>query len=281
MVTFALTVALSWALGILMHWWPRLPLRWRRWASVAASAAGVVFLVAGTAAEGFRETETTSMVVLGPAYVTATASASASLHYYVLTAVCLLLGFAGLVSGGPLSRWLLRHWILSAAAVAWLITLIRFLLERTASPPFLTQVVGVTWMAPVAGAWFATCLRDDRRALRSALRPLVTYAFLVRGLVVLVAVVATRSHLGTHYDVSPLVQVTLGFAGGVQTFESGSWLQILWLSVVPQLVIWPIFTVVAGFAGGAAVWPWLPQRTPPRRPASVPLDAVVSSRDRG
>jgi len=276
--TFSLTVALSWALGILVHWWPQLPAVWRRWLSVAASAAGIAFLVAGTAAEGLRETETTSMVVLGPAYVTATASASASLHYYVLTTVCLLLGFAGLVFGEPLSRWLSQHWILSAVAVAWLITVIRFLLERTASPPLLTQVVGVTWMAPVAGAWFANRLHDEGRALPSALRPLVAYAFLVRGFVVLVGVVATRLQLGTHYDVSSLVQVTLGLAGGVVTFQSGSWPQIFWLTVVPQLLVWPTFTVVAGLAGGAVVWPWLGRRAPLRRPAAP--DRVVSSRER-
>lgn len=281
MVTFALTVALSWALGVLMHWWPRLPARWRRVASVAASAAGIVFLVAGTAAEGLREAETTSTVVLGQAQLTATASASASLHYYVLTAVCLLLGFAGLVLGERLARWLSRHWVLSAAAVAWLITVIRFLLERTASPHLLTQVVGVTWMAPVAGAWFATRRRDEGRNLASVLPPLAAYAYLVRGFVALVAVSATRMHLGTHYDVSPLVRVSLGFAGGVQTFEAGSWSQILWLSLVPQLVIWPLYTVAAGLAGAALIWRLLPRATPRPGPASLAPDALVSSRDRG
>jgi hypothetical protein len=279
--TFALTVALSWALGIVMHWWPHFPPRLRRLASLAASAAGIVFLVAATAAEGLREAETTSMVVLGPAYVTATASASASLHYYVLTAVCLLLGFAGLALGEPLSRWLSRHWILSAAAVAWLITIIRFLLERTASPSLLTQVVGVTWMAPVAGAWFATCLRDEDRPLSSVLGPLVAYAYLVRGFVFLVAVVATRWQLGTHYDVSPLVQVTLGFTGGVHTFESGSGLQLFWLSAVPQLLVWPLFTVASGLAGAALVWSRIPQPKPRRRPAPGAPDTLSSSRDAG
>ena len=269
MATFALTIALSWALGTLMHWWPRLPARWRRRISLATSAAGLAFLVAGTAAEGLRETETTSMVVLGPAYVTATASASASLHYYVLTAVCLLLGFAGLVFGEPLSRRLSRHWILSAAAVAWLVTIIRFLLERTASPSVLTQAIGVTWMAPVAGAFFAVCRREEGGDLRSLLRPLVAYAFLVRGFVTLVAVVATRLQLGTHYDVSPLVQVTVGLTGSVYRFESGSASQIFWLILVPQLVVWPIFTVAAGLVGAALIWPRLPQRTARRRPASA------------
>ena len=68
-------------------------------------------------------------------------------------------------------------------------------------------------MAPVAGAFFATCLREEGRELRAVVRPLVKYAYLVRGFVVLVAVVATRLQLGTHYDVSPLVEVTLGLSG--------------------------------------------------------------------
>jgi hypothetical protein len=279
-VTFALTVALSWALGVLMHWWPRLPARWRRAASVAASTAGIAFLVAGTAAEGLREAETTSRVVVGQAQLTATASASASLHYYVLTAVCLLLGFAGLVLGERLAGWLSRHWLLSAAAVAWLITVIRFLLERTASPPLLTQVVGVTWMAPVAGAWFATRLRGEGRSLASVLGPLVAYAYLVRGFVALVAVATTRMHLGTHYDVSPLVRVSLGFAG-VQTFEAGSWSQVFWLSLLPQLFIWPLYTVAAGLAGAALAWRLLPRSTPRPGPAALAPDALASSRDRG
>ena len=71
--------------------------------SVASSAAGLAFLVAGTVAEGSRETATTSIVVLGPTYLTATASASASLHFYVLTAVCLFLGFVGLLLAVPLA----------------------------------------------------------------------------------------------------------------------------------------------------------------------------------
>jgi hypothetical protein len=164
--------------------------------------------------------------------------------------------------------------------VAWLVTIIRFLLERTAGPQLLTQVVGVTWMAPVAGAFFASCLRGEGRELRSVVRPLLAYAYLVRGFVVLVAVIATRLHLGTHYDVSPLVQVTLGLTGSVHHFESGSWSQLFWLSFVPQLVVWPIFTLAAGLAGAAVVWRWLPQGTPRRSPAPPAPDALASSRDR-
>jgi hypothetical protein len=273
-VNLALTIALSWALGGLMHFWPLLPGRWRRALSIATSAAGLAFLLAGTAAEGQRETETTSLVVLGPAYLTGSASASASLHYYVLTAVCLLLGFAGLAFGTPLARWLRRHWVLSAVAVAWLVTVIRFLLEKSAAPALLTQAVGVTWMAPVAGAFFAVSLRAEGRHLRDLVRPLVGYAYLVRGFVALVAVLATRFGLGTHYDYSPLVRVTL--TGTEYVFAGGSWWQILWLSLLPQLVVWPAYTLAAGLVGGTLTWRWSPLKGRPRG-AAISADTLASS----
>jgi len=246
-----------------MHWWPRLPPRWRRSASITFSAAGLVFLVAGTAAEGVRETATTATLVLGASYNTAT-TAAASLHYYVLTAVCLLLGFTGLALGDRLAAVLREHYVLSAVSVAWLVTVMRFLLERSAAPMIVAESVGVTWMAPVAGAWFAYCLRDDGRTPGELLRPLVAYAFLVRGFVALVSVVATRLHLETHYDVSPFERVVLPMTGATLSFDGGSWTQILWLSLLPQLVVWPIFTVAAGLAGGLLLWRWIPPRTPRR-----------------
>jgi hypothetical protein len=273
--TLVVIIALSWALGALMHWWPRLPTRWRRLASISSSAAGLGFLVAGTASEGLRETATTSMVVLGPAYLTGTASAAASLHYYVLTAVCLLLGFAGLTLGESLALWLREHWLISAVAVAWLVTVIRFLLERSAAPPALAAVVGVTWMAPIAGAWFATSLRDSDRRPRTLLAPLVAYAYLVRGFVALVAVLATRFQLGTHYDVSPLVEVSVALSHSIYTFAPGSAAQIFWLTLVPQLVVWPLFTVATGLAAGLLAWRWVPQSTR-RRPAPLPVDVLAS-----
>ena len=139
-----------------MHWWPRLSALWRRRVSIATSAAGIAFLVAALQAEGLRESALTSTVVVGPAVLTATASASASLYYYVLTAFCLLLGFAGLALGETLSRWLAPRPLLSSVAVAWLVTVVRFLLEKSAAPEPLVQAMGVTWLAPVAGAYLAT-----------------------------------------------------------------------------------------------------------------------------
>lgn len=246
----ALTAAVSWTLAVLMHWWPRLSAPARRRISMGANVAGIAFLVAAIRAEGLRESAITSVVILGPASRTAIASASASLYYYVLTGTCLLLGFSGLALGEPLARWLAPRFLVSSLAVAWEVTLVRFLLEKSAAPQLLTQAVSVTWMAPVAGAYLASCLRDLRPGWRPLLKTLTAYAFLVRCPVALLGLVATLHALGTHYDVSGLTAVPLALAGGTRAFVPGSARQIFWLTLLPQLVLWPIFTVLAGLAGG-------------------------------
>jgi hypothetical protein len=251
--TAPLTLCLALLVGLLMHWWPRLDGPWRRRISVATNVLGLVFLVAAMRAEGLREAATTSILILGPAYHTATASASASLYYYVLTAVCLLLGFAGVAFGEALSGALRRHYLASAVLVAWLLTVARFLLEKSAAPPALAQAVGVTLMAPIAGAYLAACLRDRGLGPRELVAHVVAYAFLVRGFVALVGVAATRLGAGTHYDVSNLTSVSLAATGTTYSFAPGSWTQILWMTLVPQLLAWPVCTVLAGMATGALV----------------------------
>jgi hypothetical protein len=272
-----LTIALAWALAALMHWWPRLPAAWRLRLSVATSAAGIGFLVAAVQAEGRRESALTSVILVGPATLTATASASASLYYYVLTAVCLLLGFAGLVFGEALSRWLTLRPLVGSVAVAWLVTVVRFLLEKSAAPALLVQATGVTWLAPVAGACIATGVGPARTGGRPLLRALVAYAFLVRGFVVLVALVATRFGLGSHYDVSGLTLVPVALTGDTYSFVPGTWRQTFWLILVPQLVAWPVFTVVAGMAGAALgrVLPASPRS--PARPILGEADAAPAT----
>jgi hypothetical protein len=276
--TVPLAAVLAWGLALLMHWWPRLRAAWRMRLSVATSAAGLAFLVAAVQAEGLRESALTSVVLVGPATLTATASASASYYYYVLTAVSLLLGFAGLALGEPLARWLTPRVLLSSVAVAWLVTLVRFLLEKSAAPAFLVQAMGVTWLAPVAGAYFATALEPGRPALKSLVRLLVLYAFLVRGLVALLGVVATLRGLGTHYDASAVTSVAVAVTGHAFSFVPGSWRQVLWLTLVPQLVVWPAYTVAAGMIGAALAGLL---RRPARSTSRPPMDPAASLPERG
>jgi hypothetical protein len=250
LATLILTVLLACAIGGLTHWWPLLGGPARRRLAIATNLAGVAALVAALQAEGLRQSATTSAVIVGAGSHTLTSSASASLYYYVLTAACLSLGFVGFAFGEPLARWLAPRPILSTASVAWMLTLMRFLLEKSAAPPVLAQAVGVTWLAPFAGAFVALGLRESQPGWRPLARQLVGYAFLVRGFVAAVSLVATTLRLGTHYDVSPITELALGATGRVIAFEAGSVAQRLWLVLVPQLVLWPVYTVLAGLVGG-------------------------------
>jgi len=273
-----LIAVLAWSLALLMHWWPRLPAAWRMRLSVATSAAGIAFLVAAVQAEGQRESALTSVVLVGPATLTATASASASLYYYVLTAVCLLLGFGGLAIGEPFARWLAPRVLLSSVAVAWLVTLVRFLLEKSAAPAFLVQAMGVTWLAPVAGAYFATGPGPERPAFKALVRQLLSYAFLVRGLGAILGVVATLHGLGTHYDASAVTSVAVSVTGDTFSFVPGSGRQVLWLILIPQLVVWPAFTVAAGMIGATLAGLL---RRPARSASRLPIDPAAGLPDRG
>jgi hypothetical protein len=260
--TLPLTIAIAGAVAVLVHWWPRLPAAWRRRVSLLTSSAGIAFLVAALRTEGERESALTSLVLVAPRTLVETTSAHASLYYYVLTAVAFLLGFAGLALGDALARWLRPRPLLSSVAVAWLVTAVRFLLEKSAAPPALVGAMGVSWLAPFAGAYLATAGPVGRAAL---VRRLLAYAFLVRGVVAILGLAATGAGLGTHYDVSGITEVEPALTGRTVTFEPASARQMLWLTVLPQLAVWPAFTVVSGLLGAAVavrLFPPAPARAP-------------------
>jgi hypothetical protein len=193
----------------------------------------------------------------------------------VVTGVLLTLGFVGLAAGDGLALLLARRHFLNAVLVSWMITALRVLLEKAAAPESWARLVGVTWLAPVVGAYFALNLKREGRSFRDLLLRLVGYAFAVRGLVAVVMVAASALRLGTHYDLSRLAEV--GLLGRTYHFEPGSLGPILTITAVAQLVFWPIYTVLSGLVGAGIarllLWAWpgdrlRPARTPPPLPAA-------------
>jgi hypothetical protein len=166
------------------------------------------------------------------------------------------------------ARRLREHWLLSAILLSLFVTAVRFVLEKVAAPPAWTHAVGVTWLAPVVGAYFALNLAAGSHGLGALLRALVIYAFSVRGAVAALMAVATTLRLGSHYDVSSLTLVHDPFRSRSHHFVSGSFDQLLYLSLIPQLVAWPLYTIVSGLLGAGiarliAGRPGLPAVTPP------------------
>jgi hypothetical protein len=249
-----LVLAATSAAGALLLWWPRLSSHWRQRTAIGASAVGIGFLLVAVSSEGFRESSTVAVFLLVTPYVTEQATASASLPYYVLTAACLALGLVGLAAGDEVAATLRRRWLAAAIALSLAVTALRFALEKVAAPWALTHTVGITWLAPIVGAWIAFNVRAEGRGFRAVLGSLALYAVAVRGAVAALMLIASLLNLGSHYDVSALVKVTDPFTGGVHEFERGSLTQILVLGVVPQLVFWPIYTIVAGLVGAGVFW---------------------------
>lgn len=246
----AVTTIAIWAAASLVLAFGLLPARWRLALALTVSGAGLVFLVLATSTEGFRETQSTTVFLVGPPQVTGLASASASLPYYVLTALCLLLGTLGVVASDAAAQFIVRRYLVWAVAVSLLVILVRFLLEKAAAPADWTKAFGVFWLPPVVGAWFYLRNRAEGAGVGRLPVSLLGYALFVRGVVAALYVVATRFRLGSHFDLSSITWAE-GPWGRVYHFEPGSFTQLVSLAIVPQLVVWPSFTLVAGLLGAA------------------------------
>jgi hypothetical protein len=264
----------------MLLWWAWLPPRLRRGLALAASGAGLLFLVLALNTAGHREAETTGSFVLGSAYVSGQASASASLPYYVITAVCLLMGTAALALPDAAARGLARHPVASAVAVSVLATLVRFALEKAAAPKDWTWAVGVTWLAPLVGAFLAIRLREQGHGLRTLAAALLVYGLASRAWVALTYLAATGWRLGSHYDLSSAwVQLQDPVTGMARSFSPGSVSQLLYVVALPQLMVWPLYTVAVGLLGAAAVYLLVGAWRPSRRVA-LPVDMAPASQDR-
>lgn len=258
---------LFWGAATVLLWWGRLAGESRRAMALASSAVGLIMLMLALNTEGQREAPTTAEFLLSGRYVTGHVSASASLPYYVITGVCLLLGTAGLVVPDHQARRLDSHWFAGAVLLSFAVTALRFGLEKVAAPTSWTHAIGITWLGPIVGAYFLMHLRELGQGVRALALRLLAYALLVRSAVTLLMVMATTDRLGSHYDLSGFTRVTIPVTGAVHHFAPGSWEQIAFLGAVPQLTFYVAHTVVMGLIGAGLFALATAARGQPRAPA--------------
>lgn len=266
-----LPIAGVWALSALVLGWAYLADAWRRLFALLVSVAGLAFLIVAVNTEGLREAPTIGDFLFGTPFVLTQASASASLPYYLLTALCLLLGLAGLAVGERAAEALRRHPLAAAIALTGAVALLRFGFEKAAAPPALSRLFGVTWLAPVTGAFLFLNLNGAPRVWRRLVHALLVYAVATRGLVVALYVAASGLRLGSHYDIVPLDRIGPFLGGRTIEFERGGVAQVLGLILLPQLTFWVLYTLVVGLLGALAVWGLRGLHTPraERRPGRL------------
>lgn len=251
--------------------WPYLADAWRRLLAVLMSIAGLAFLLAAVNTEGQRESTTVTDFLLGSPPLLLSTAASASLPYYLLTAVCLFLGVTGLAVGERAAGLLRRHYLSSAVGVSIAVVLLRFGFEKAAAPPGLTRLFGLAWLAPIVGAFFYLNLRGTPRVFGAVTRHLAAYALATRTFVVVLYALASVLRLGSHFDVTPLVRINWPVHA---EFMSGSLDQFVQLVIVAQLTFWFLYTLAVGLVGALLAHllaPLLDRRgTPLRRHAEAP-----------
>jgi hypothetical protein len=128
---------------------------------------------------------------------------------------------------------------------------VRFLLEQAAAPAIWIWIVGLWVLAPAVGAFFSWSLGGASRHWQGVAAALLLYALVLRTWVAALYTTATVFRLGSHFDLSAVVRVRNPFTGAVQVFVPGSFSHLLNLAILPQLVFWPLYTVLAGLAGAA------------------------------
>jgi len=242
-------MACAWAVAAALLFWPALPGRWRRALALGAGLTGVALLGLALRTEGVRETQTRAVYLLGQPFVTDQAQALASLPLYLLSGTSLLLGMLGLVASDAFAEDLSRRWLAHAIGLSLGLTALRFALEKAAAPAAWAEPVGVTWIAPVIGAHFAWHALRERRGFASVAIALVAYGVVVRASIAALMVAATTLRLGSHYDISRVVRVVNPLTRELVEFVPGSFDQVFRLGVLPQLLVWPLYTLVSGLLG--------------------------------
>ncbi len=271
-----LTILAAWCAAAAVLSWSHWPARARAAAGLLMSALGLAFVVVALQTEGIDEASSRSVYIAGPAYITDQASAAASQKYYILAGLCLALGTTALAVNEAGARWLGRNWTGVAIGYSLTVSGLRFVLERAAAPQPLAYAVGITWLAPLVGVFFAINVRREGAGALRLLRSLALYGLATRAAVAALVALATRLELGSHYDISALTRVRSFFGGQEYFFDSASWRQIFELAVVPQILVWPLYTVLVGGLAGGLTLILLPHNTEKetRRPNETKASAA-------
>jgi hypothetical protein len=146
------------------------------------------------------------------------------------------------------------------ALITLAITLLRLVAEFLSLPSWLASkeaggvgaLIGITWLAPVFGVYFAFRLADAPGKLwQNLVRTMFWYGLAARIPVILIMGLATFGHWGTHYDAFPEDMADLSPA-----------MKFLFGGVLTQLLFWVcIWTVGTGTLLGLLASKLRSQRT--------------------
>jgi hypothetical protein len=156
-----------------------------------------------------------------------------------------LLGMAALAHWGDRLPW--KSPVGQAVKLTVVLILLRAYCEKLGVPQSLAMFIGIIWLILPLAVYFGN--EAAKTASQATFwRWLVGYTFTIRIFVLVIMVLATHFHWGTHFDNSSVTSYRLG--GTIYHVESNSWEQYGNLIIFPQLVLWPLVTLAAGVVFG-------------------------------
>ena len=137
--------------------------------------------------------------------------------------------------------------ILVPAIVSNIVTILRLVLEllgfgHGTSPSQPTWWVSASLLIFVFGIYFAYKLRDAERPYRRLALTLIAYAYTVRIPTAIIYGISGALHWDTHYSQYGPPGQDFGYIKG---------------GLLPQLILWPILTLIGGMLLGTPLLAWL------------------------
>ncbi|HVN79162.1 MAG TPA: hypothetical protein VMW38_09200 [Terriglobia bacterium] len=152
-------------------------------------------------------------------------------------------------------------WIIPGL-IALATSLLRFILEKASVSQALAELAGIGWLTIPVAVYLA--LRVQR--WRELIINLALFVMAARVPVVMLMLLASNLHWGTHYDISSLTHLDTQW--GRLNYEPNSFRQHLHIIYIAQLIIMPIYSIATGMIAGTCIFilkmlrVWYQARTP-------------------
>lgn len=243
--------------ALVIFYWRTIPYFWRNVISGLAGISGLATIIFGLTLKS-PSVAGIEAIFFGTAYETSREIHAGYLSSLVFGLGLILFALAGCFPG-LLKRFSWTEHILFVPLSLSVVFLIwRLLLEKTAAPSALSSMIGMIWLPPAIGVFLAFELTGKKHRVKELIRTLAMYAWLARSLVAVLMVTLSFLKLGSHYDISAVTSIDSPF--GKRSYSPNSFRHHLELIYIPQLLFWPLVTIVAGWLCGGLVFAFTPRR---------------------
>lgn len=243
--------------ALVIFYWRSIPYNWRTAVSALVGVSGLAMIIYGFTRKGLSVVSVEAIFFAQP-YEASREIHSQYLSFLVFGAGLLLFAVAGYYSGLLKRFQWTEHILFVPLTLSFVFVVWRLLLEKTAAPNSLSSMIGVVWLPPAIGVFLAFELAGKKHRVKELIKALAVYAWAVRIPVAALMVALSFLKFGSHLDLSAITSINSPF--GKLTYSPNTFRHHLNLIYIPQLLFWPLYTIVVGWFCGGLVFAFTPRR---------------------